>query len=108
MFHYSGEEDIYDVYGEVVGLAGKWSKMTLALRLLPSDRDEIAAAHTGSPDECLEAVIVKWLRKCYNYQRFGSPTWKMLVKAVGDQAGGDDIALAEAIARNHPGMYLAI
>ena len=108
MFHYSGEEDTYDVYREVVGLAGRWSKMGLALRLLLSDRSKIAAANPGNPDECLEAVIVKWLQKCYNYQKFGFPTWRMLVKAVGDQAGGNNTALAETIARNHPGMYSAI
>ena len=108
MSHYSGEEDTYDVYSEVIGLAGRWSNMCLALRLLPSDRSKIEATHPGNPDQCLEAVIVKWLQKCYNYQKFGSPTWKMVVKAVGDPAGGNNIALAETIAKKHPGMYSAV
>ena len=105
---YSAEDDTYDVYHEVVGLAGRWSSMCLALRLLPSDQSEIAAAHPGNPHDCLQAVIVKWLQKCYNYQRFGSPTWKVLVKAVGDPAGGNNSALAEIIANKHPGRFCCL
>ena len=105
---YSGEEDTYDVYSEVVGLAGRWSNMCLALRLLPSDRSKIEAANPGNPDECLKAAIVMWLQKCYNFQKFGSPTWRMVVKAVGDPAGGNNSALAETIAKKHPGMYSVV
>ena len=78
--------------------------MCLALRLRPSDRSKIAVAHPGNPDGCLEAVVVKWLQKGYNCQLHGSPSWKILVEAVGDPAGGDDCALAEAIAKKHSGM----
>ena len=43
--------------------------------------------------------------KGYNYHLRGSPCWRMLVGAVGNPAGGNDCALAEAIAKKHPGMY---
>ena len=33
------------------------------------------------------------------------PAWRMLVEAVGDPAGGNNAALAEAIAKKHPGLY---
>ena len=82
--------------------------MCLALRLLPSDQGSIAAAHPRNPHECLQAVIVRWLQKGYNFHKFGFPTWKMLVKAVGDPAGGNDMVLAETIARRHSGMYSAV
>ena len=101
--HYSADKDIHDVYGEVVELAGKWSSLCLALKLLPSDQSAIVAAHPGNPHECLQTVLVKWLQKCYNYQQFGSPTWRMLVKAVSDPAGGNNNALAERIAEKHAG-----
>ena len=101
---YSAEDDAYDVYREVVGLAGRWSSMCLALRLRPSDRSKIAAAHPRDPERCLEAVIVQWLQKGYNYQRYGNPAWRILVEAVSDPAGGNDNALAETIAKNHSGM----
>lgn len=96
------------MYSEVVGLAGRWSNMCLALRLLPSDHSKIEAANPGNPDECLKAAIVMWLQKCYNFQKFGSPTWRMVVKAVGDPAGGNNSALAETIAKQHPGMYSVV
>ena len=92
------------MYREVVDLAGKWSDMYLALGLLPSDKSVIEAAHPGNPRGCLQAVVVKWLQKNYNYQRHGPPTWRMLVESVGDPAGGDNCALAEVIAKKHPGM----
>ena len=93
------------MYGEVIDLAGRWSSMCLALRLLPADQSAIAAAHPGNPHGCLQTVLVKWLQKCYDYQRFGSPTWRMLVKAVSDPAGGNNSALAERIAKNHAGRW---
>ena len=105
---YSGEEDTRDVYREVVGLAGRWSGMCLALRLLPSDYRAIEAAHLGNPHKCLQAVVVKWLQKGYNYQRYGPPTWRMLVEAVGDPAGGNNYTLAETIAKKHPGMLASL
>ena len=103
---YLAEKDTRDVYREVVGLAGKWSDMCLALGLLPSDMSAIEAAHPGNPHGCLRAVVVKWLQKSYDYQRHGPPTWQMLVEAVGDPAGGYNCALAEAIARKHSGMFV--
>ena len=103
---YSAEEDTLAVYREVVGLAGSWSNMCLVLGLLPSDRKTIDAAHPGNPYNCLQEVVVKWLQKSYNYQKFGSPTWRMLVEAVGDPAGGNNVTLAETIAKKHPGMHV--
>ena len=104
-FVYSAEDHTFEVYCEVVGLAGRWSSMCLALGLRPSDRSKIAVAHPGNPDECLQDVIIKWLQKGYSYQMHGSPSWRMLIGAVGHPAGGNDCTLAEAIAKRHPGMY---
>ena len=97
---YSAEEDAYDVLHEVNGLAGRWSDMCLALGLR-SLEDKIKAEHSKNPGDCLRAVVDKWLQKNYNCQRFGSPTWKTLVKAVADEVGGNNIALAENIAKKH-------
>ena len=103
---YSAEEDTLSVYREVVSLAGSWSDVCLVLGLLPSDQSAIEAAHLGNPHKCLRAVVVKWLQKSYNYQKFGSPTWRMLVEAVGDPAGGNNVTLAETIAKKHSGMHV--
>ena len=80
--------------------------MCRALGLLPSDQSTIAAAHPGNPHDCLQVVVVKWLQKGYDYQRYGPPTWRMLVESVGDPVGGNHTALAEAIAKKHPGMCI--
>ena len=37
-------------------------------------------------------------------ERFGKPTWKRLAEAVEDHVGGNNRALAEKIAREHPGV----
>ena len=34
--------------------------------------------------------------------KFGKPTWRRLVEAVEDKVGGNNPALAENIAREHP------
>ena len=103
---YLAEDDTRGVYREVISLAGRWSGMCLALGLLPSDKEAIAAAHPGNPHDCLQMVVVKWLQKSYNFQRYGIPTWRMLVEAVDDPAGGNNSALAEAIAKKHAGMHM--
>ena len=97
---YSAEEDAYDVLHEVNRLAWRWSNMCLALRLR-SHESKIRAEHPHNPGGCLQAVVEKWLQKGYNYQKFGSPTWKMLVEAVANPVGGDNTALAERIAKKH-------
>lgn len=99
----SAEEDAYDVLHEVNQLAWRWSCMCRALRL--RSHENIRAEHKN-PNDCLGAVIDKWLQKNYDYEKFGSPTWKMLVKAVADPFGGDNTALAESIAKNHLSKYL--
>ena len=76
----------------------------MALRLLRSDLHTIDSMHPTNPRECLQAVLEKWLQKGYDHQRYGPPTWKMLVRAVAEPAGGDNITLAEQIARNHQGI----
>ena len=107
-FVYSADEDTLSVYREVVDLAGSWSNMCLVLGLRPSDQSAIEAANPGNPYKCLQAVVVKWLQKRYNYHKCGSPTWRMLVDAVGDPAGGNNVTLAETIAKKHPGMRVLV
>ena len=46
-------------------------------------------------------MVTDWLEKNYNVKKFGPPTWKSLVDAVGHPAGGANMALAEKIAKSH-------
>ena len=99
-------DDVHDVYREVYTVAARWSDISFAL-YLPISQEEAIRKETRGDDSarCLRMVLSKWLRKSYNYDKYGLPTWRMLVKAVGDPFGGNDCALAETIANKHPGMY---
>ena len=83
-------------------MANKWKNIGLALRLSPNSLNTISTKENVT--DCLMEVLTQWLRKTYNVKRFGEPSWKLLVKAVSDQAGGNDRALAEKIAQNHQGI----
>ena len=87
-------------------MAARWSDISFALYLPISQEEAIRKESRGDDSaHCLRMVLSKWLRKSYNYDKYGLPTWRMLVKAVGDSFGGNDCALAETIANKHPGMY---
>ena len=77
--------------------------MCNGLKLLPSDREVIAISYSHNPENCLMEVMVKWLQKSYDTERYGPPTWKMLVAAVGNRTGGANPALAKEIAEKHQG-----
>ena len=40
-----------------------------------------------------------WLKKNYSTHKFGPPTWRWVVKIVGDSAGGNHQGLADQVAR---------
>ena len=79
-------------------MAGRWKAIGIALRLKYGELDGI---NSGRPDECLSDVIANWLKRNYNVDRFGPPTWRKLVEIVADPAGGNNKALADEIARKH-------
>ena len=84
-------------------MAHNWKGVGEALRLSPDLLNTIEANHPTNVKECLSAVLTGWLKKNYNTSCFGSPSWKLLVAAVADPAGGNDHALAERIAQKYSG-----
>lgn len=80
----------------------KWKDIGLALGLRYSVLEIIEATHDRKARLCLEGVVVQYVRKSYNCNRFGNPSWQGLVKAVALSAGGDDLKLAQAIMKEHP------
>ena len=97
------EDDFQDVR-DAVGrdLDGVWRDFGSALGISPSAIKGVAVAHPGDPGQCLFDILHKWVQKDYNYQKFGPPSWRTLVKAVGSSVGGQNPAQAEKIARTHP------
>ena len=92
------EDDLYDISKDLTSLAAKWKEIGIALRLRCGVLDKI---DSGRPDRCLSYVIENWLKKNYNFTKFGPPTWRWLVEIVADPAGGNDRALADEIAKKH-------
>ena len=83
-------------------MANNWKNIGLALRLAPDSLNTLSTKEDVT--DCLREVLTQWLKKTYSVKQFGEPSWKLLVKAVSDQVGGNDCALAEKIAQNHQGI----
>ena len=94
-------DDHFDVLSELLSLTTKWKGIGLALRLNADLLRDIEADCSGDLTACLTLVITKWLMGNYNVGRFGEPTWRQLVEAVGHPAGGANEMLAMSIAKNH-------
>ena len=94
-------DDLFDVTSELNPVCAKWKSIGIALRLSHSTLESIQANNNNNSTTCLTSVVTEWLKKNYNVQRFGEPSWQWLVKAVGDPAGGANMALATEIAGKH-------
>ena len=76
-------------------------------RSLRLRNDDIGAirkdcSNESGHEQALNDVLLLWLKREYNVERFGPPTWRMLVEAVNKRSGGNNQELAKQIALNHP------
>ena len=94
---------IDEVMGEIITIAESWQKMLIFLHLPSLMKSTIAAAHPTDPSTCLRTVIVLWLQREYDVEQYGPPSWRALVEAVADPAGGNDSDLADSIAEKYLG-----
>ena len=97
-----GTDDLFDIYSEFLPVVDQWKSIGLALRLPPTVLNTIDTKH--DVNTCLLEVLTQWLKQTYNVEQFGKPSWKLLVKALSDPAGGNDCALAQKIAQKHQGI----
>ena len=97
----SDEDDLFDVKSELTPVSAVWRSIGITLRLPTAILNRIDAENGGSPSDCLTSMATEWLKRNYKVEKFGEPTWQRLVEAVGDPAGGGDMALARKIARRH-------
>ena len=98
---FSGMDDFVDVMEEVIEVASRWLFIGLALRLKSSELDTISSNNHDDPQKCLKDMLVTWLQQCYDTQKFGPPSWRMLCQAISKPAGGNNPALAREIAEHH-------
>ena len=97
-------DDLAVVMEEVASLKSLYYSLGRALKLKISDLRAICDAYPSDSDaeRALEDVLLLWLNQKYNVERYGRPTWKMLVEALDMKSGGNDHELAERIASRHP------
>ena len=89
---------MFDVKVALGPATARWKDIGLALRLNPTNLNTIEAERKKLQD-CLTEMLTLWLKKNYNTERFGEPSWELLARAVAHPAGGDNPALAEDIKR---------
>ena len=103
--HSIADDDAFNVYEEVLLVAESWGRVALGLGLPPRMKSLIAKKHSNNPEDCLLAVVEEWLKGVHNVQKYGRPSWRVLVQAVAHPAGGANPALAHSIAAKHPGNH---
>lgn len=97
-----GEDDFLDIRKAVCDVTGDWKDFGSALGFTPSIIKGVSEANPSNPGGSLFDLLHKWVHKQdFNYQQFGAPSWRTLVRAVAN--GGMNPALAEKIAKLHLG-----
>ena len=94
-------KDLFDVRNKLTSVSAKWKSIGFALQLDPNTIDSIQDKNNSDPSTCLTSVVTEWLKRNYIPKTRREPTWRWLVEAVGDPAGGANMALARNIARKH-------
>ena len=99
----TGEDDLADIMEEVFTIKSMYFALGRSLRLKSADLEAIHKKYESDADRALNDVLLLWLAQHYNVEKFGPPTWRMLVEAVDKKSGGNDHELAKEIASNHQG-----
>lgn len=103
------EDDLGDILSYLKDAQARCYHIGSALGLKQDILDTIKQESTDHA-EALTKIITNWLRKNYNFDRFGEPTWKRLAEAMNSSVGGGNTALAMEIVEDHshpqghPGM----
>ena len=93
-----------DVLEAVLPIKSIYFALGQSLRLRAADLRSIKEKYPNESDtrQALSDTLELWLQQKYNAERFGPPTWRMLVEAVNREAGGNNHELAKKIALKHP------
>ena len=100
--HSADRGDFFDIMDYLGNKQGRCYEIGSALKLDEDRLDRIRAECLLNNNKALRQIISDWLKKNYNTERHGPPTWKALVKAAKSPSGGNDTELAEKIAKDHP------
>ena len=67
---------------ECSSLSAKWRQLSGYLGLPKKNIDIINDNHPKDSSTCLCEALSQWIKQNYNTERFGSPSWRSLLKAV--------------------------
>ena len=99
--HTDRDDDFTAVMGSVQQLAAQWPRLARWLHLKNAAIELIERNNPRDAQGGLHDTITEWLKRNYNFEHFGAPSWRVLVCAVKEL----DNALAHKIAGNHRGSY---
>ena len=94
-------KSLFDVESEVIDVAARWESFGRALHIPPAKLSTIKAEPGSTPESCLSNTLSEFLKKNYEWEEYGDPSWRLIVTAIAHRAGGNDEALALRIANDH-------
>ena len=84
-----------------MNISARYYNLGIELGLHPGKLEAVQQTYSLNVTEALTQVLLLWLRRQYDVETHGPPTWQRLREAVESPAGGDNPALAEEIAEKH-------
>ena len=103
LYTVTDDDDLPDTIKELTDVIAYWRNIGIHLGIRDSQL-EVIQLQGHNPLDCMRQMLSTWLRRSYNVERFGEPTWMKLVEAVGHSAGGGNPHLAMKIAKRHGGI----
>ena len=88
---------------EMMPVSRNWKAIGIVLGISYGRLGTIQTDNPGNSSACFLDMLACWLKRSYDVEQFGEPTWRAVVKVVAHPAGGDNRALALSIAEQHPG-----
>ena len=80
------------------GVTKRWLEIGLFLGISYGNLETLK---TKSDYDKIQGVVNFWTKWKYNYEKFGKPSWKSLVRAIGAQAGENARRAAKKVAAYH-------
>ena len=90
------------MYREVVNIQSSYYQFGIELGLPLREMDVVKKEFQHDIVQAFTEVLRIWLRHRYNVEKYGAPTWRRLVEAVDNPAGGNNHALAKIVAQHYP------
>ena len=92
------------VYSATSSLSSRWQPLFTILGLPIASLHAIEKDNPNNVEKCFMESITHWLQCNYDVEKHQPPSWRSLVAAIDDSAGGKNHALAKKIAEDHEGI----